>query len=1210
MAAEENAKKDSEENETILREMCSVNGINYDKLSQGSGTKVKCLEIFFFGCTRIVELHHFSSLSCLKIVNQRISTMKGVGKCSTLKELWICEGDIEIIEDLEGCPHLTTLYLYSNKIHSMVGIGHLKQLEKLWLNNNRIKKLEDLRFLTNLKDVNMASNEISQIKYAFTHLNKLQCLNLSGNNLSSLEDLTYIYLLTSLQALSLCDPLYPPCPVCYLCNYSSIILYHMPWLKLFDGKLVDSKDLRDLINNLVLKKKQFYRLKIHNKHQMIKQEIDQLSQRLSHYRSITYSRLRILTEHLKNLEDPTKYHDTADASVKINAINNRINWLQEEMLKKQEQFDTEKNLIQDKGEEIMKRWLVELQSGGNIRYTARQDNSGWYKPCLDLVMSRFTISGTSFAGQFIDVLQIIRIENNLLNNKFMDTLRMNLDKKSNSMNSKSSYRDYLDYMFLIWTPNTDFVAIGNHGCGPITPDRPYIKLTNSVNVAEKERAELYGSKEMIDGDLLLCKVYIGDMLEYDGTRPLSSYSPSHCLYQNISPPTSTSSIPQRIYYIFNPNLILPEYLISVSYNKGNNHVNPTDGNIKDTDNDIINLPPCPESKPKLAMLDTVNLLKLSQQDKLENIKELDLSCNRLSRFRFSTSLTSISVLSLSCNELSTVEDFSHMPHLQILNLSFNHLTTLEGLKSLPKLVVLDVSWNSLSYLHHDIGTLKKHTPSLRSLDIRHNDWNKLIDSNLYVLGILRSLQYLDGKAISEKESTNGLRHFALSHLSFPSLLPLCRTDHIAIPSLAVCSIAEQIITNSMKLPVQTTSSSTDWTVQVTAADLSGLQLQKLTCIDHLSNLKWVCLQDNALTNTEGLEFCHKLEEITLDNNYLSHSPSLCHYPNLQWLSIANNQLSSLPLSSSSLSSLTYLNISCNYIKSINGMESLTALQEFYASHNQIESLRQLFVLKLLVNLIIIDFTYNPVSTQESYRLFLIFHISSLKAIDAVPIESNELTMAKDKLGGRLSQDVVYEQYPTQTFESIRKMDFIQFNLKYVDLAPVSNFDNLVSLNLEHNLLTSFSGLIHLNKLKVLCLNHNRIDCLIKQSASGFSTDNTPVLHSLQVLHLAYNSITNLNLFQFHRLPQLKALFLQGNEIARVEGLDRLNQLTELVLDRNKIKSLLEHSFFQTSQLRELHLEENRLCDLSNFYPLKYLERLYLGMNRIQVRGRWMHIGWS
>ena len=49
----------------------------------------------------------------------------------------------------------------------------------------------------------------------------------------------------------------------------------------------------------------------------------------------------------------------------------------------------------------------------------------------------------------------------------------------------------------------------------------------------------------------------------------------------------------------------------------------------------------------------------------------------------------------------------------------------------------------------------------------------------------------------------------------------------------------------------------------------------------------------------------------------------------------------------------------------------------------------------------------------------------------------------------------------------------------------------------------------------------------------------------------------------------------GNEVSRIEGLDGLVRLTELVLDRNKVKALLPNSLTSLSRLRELHLEENR-----------------------------------
>ena len=76
---------------------CTINGVNYDKLQLGGGMKVEKLEIFFFGFPRVVGMHHFPNLSMLCIMNQKISKISGLQSCVNLKELWICEGAIEVL---------------------------------------------------------------------------------------------------------------------------------------------------------------------------------------------------------------------------------------------------------------------------------------------------------------------------------------------------------------------------------------------------------------------------------------------------------------------------------------------------------------------------------------------------------------------------------------------------------------------------------------------------------------------------------------------------------------------------------------------------------------------------------------------------------------------------------------------------------------------------------------------------------------------------------------------------------------------------------------------------------------------------------------------------------------------------------------------------------------------------------------------------------
>ena len=76
-------------------------------------------------------------------------------------------------------------------------------------------------------------------------------------------------------------------------------------------------------------------------------------------------------------------------------------------------------------------------------------------------------------------------------------------------------------------------------------------------------------------------------------------------------------------------------------------------------------------------------------------------------------------------------------------------------------------------------------------------------------------------------------------------------------------------------------------------------------------------------------------------------------------------------------------------------------------------------------------------------------------------------------------------------------------------------------------------------------------------------------------------------------------FKKGNEIVKIEGLETLRDLRELVLDKNKIKHVGELSFAgQMMRLSELHIEENRLKDLNNLHICRGLHKLYAANNKI------------
>lgn len=77
---------------------------------------------------------------------------------------------------------------------------------------------------------------------------------------------------------------------------------------------------------------------------------------------------------------------------------------------------------------------------------------------------------------------------------------------------------------------------------------------------------------------------------------------------------------------------------------------------------------------------------------------------------------------------------------------------------------------------------------------------------------------------------------------------------------------------------------------------------------------------------------------------------------------------------------------------------------------------------------------------------------------------------------------------------------------------------------------------------------------------------------LEVLQLGFNRITDIAALGLDRIPELKVLYLHGNEINRIIGLNLCTSLRELVLDKNKIKTIDPGSFVGLSDLRELRLQ--------------------------------------
>ncbi|XP_053191128.1 leucine-rich repeat-containing protein 9 [Scomber japonicus] len=1303
--------------EEVVKELCMVNGVSYEKIAQEGGN-TSSLEIFFSGFPRMVGLSFFPRLRQLTIVGQNIKHIEGLECCPLLQELWVVQCHLTEISGFQNCLQLEKLYLYDNQICEINNLELQVNIEVLWLNNNCITQIQGLNTLQNLKELNLADNNIEKIGHSLDPNVSLQHINLSGNKISSFKELTLLAHLPHLRELALKDPTSTPNPVCLLCNYATHVLYHMPGLLCLDTYDVSSKQVKEAAESTVMKKMMYYNMRVRTAQRNLAETRLSFTEKKKTLLQLPEECIRILNHTLKNLErelykkpagrkksactsEDGPLHvvegltDKSDPNTDVSCdpttekkILRKIELLKERQMLWTRRLDEiecwyEWHLGQatNRMEYTVQFLLMELESVGNIRLEEGCSTDPWFTSCSDLLLSRFShLDYKNHGITGIKINRVIRIHNSALRLRFEDRLHT-LQASEESVTFSQTYRRRLEHLFYIADPakkseKNDILCILEEGFK--TPEQlkalgreGAIPLSNSLIVSEQPRIEYTlrqahqgHSKNSTDtipfrhGEVSVCKVFVAHstQIQEGETVERSNYPRAFSVYCNVDIKHKTAmsegtsggithtgsecSPKRRQWFVFDHELVLPEYIIYFEYITGDQeqpalpgrnidrHGIPSDDTI--LDKEVLNMEPVLKPQPRLLSLDEKILLNVARANVLSQITVLNLHGNSLSKIKEISRITALRHLTISFNEFTRLDDISHMPNLEFLDASYNRLVTLEGLRGLGQLKELDVRWNKLTNAREDTAVLRKHTPALLKLDTRYNPWNRTEAVRMTVLGRLTTLTHLDDVLVAEEEAAYAVQMAAASKINQTSLLAHSRTNSERPRSLSLLSTAHLLCLLSPAPWGLSRDLEPDWTAKITALNLDSQRISKLINLNKLVNLRWASFNDNDISKVEGLDNCLKLEELLLMNNNISTLNGLSNLHCLNKLSLDGNQLSSLDTSVlEQLPNLFFLSVENNCITSLYGIHRVRSLLELYVGNNQISTSRDIYYLKGLTNLIILDLYGNPLLERlENYRIYVVFHLPSLKALDGVAVEATECESAKDMFGGRLTTDMVAEKLGHSNYTDITYLTLQSCSIRVVDLSPADLFSSLRSVNLDHNNLTSFSGLIYLPNIKALCLNYNHIESILprqkthltnrqllysKVHSSGYGQQNPskgnreagptgslePLMGSLEVLHLSYNGISNMANLQLSRLTNLKALFLQGNEISQVEGLEGLHQLRELVLDRNRIKALAENSFIAQSVLLELHLAENRIRELNHLNPLAELRKLFLGMNKLQ-----------
>lgn len=222
----------------------------------------------------------------------------------------------------------------------------------------------------------------------------------------------------------------------------------------------------------------------------------------------------------------------------------------------------------------------------------------------------------------------------------------------------------------------------------------------------------------------------------------------------------------------------------------------------------------------------------------------------------------------------------------------------------------------------------------------------------------------------------------------------------------------------------------------------------------------------------------------------------------------------------------------------------------------------------------LDFSYNSLHTIPEEM------INGLLNLKILSLESNSIASLKANWGN-------LKNTLQSLFLGKNELSFLQLNFNFT----LSNFRQMISLNIDNNFLTSLEENSLPFSLKSLSVEHNLID--------NFPSDLVDNLKQLQKLNLKDNYIRYLPIYSFKSRQPLMYLDLSNNLLTSVtEVFGRTIRIDDLDLSYNQIGSIPSKPFNGLS-CSKINLSHNKITSLSEkaFYGLSYtLESLDLTHN--------------
>ena len=1219
----------------------------------------------FYDFHLINDIPNFSKMTSLSIVNDMVEDMgiiiENIPNKDAMIYLCLNENYIKEIQNIQYLKNLKQLHLNFNLIEKIdIGVSKINTLKQFWICDNKIKIIENIP--ENINDFWIANNLIENLPSDFDKYKKIETLNLAGNCLIDFNNIYILEKLNNLKVLYLNNCNFGENPICTFVNYRMMMIHLFKKIKILDQYNITFEE-REENETAYMKKSIYYKNTIRDNKKLIKMINKLLKGHKIFFKAIKYHFIRLYSLKQKLLEYKLYEKDELESNndFKITDIQKEIISLRakiiccfKEIEFLEKSFKVIKEYISDLNDLSIVFNFYEIESYGNYKIEVGNTHSKWVKSCLELIKlktSKNFLENNKFDMNFNRIYKI--------HNKKVKTIFDSLYDNLIDLNGKfGSEKNFYDFYFLVFPQEKLSYREIFHFLFEKQENEKEMILTDNLALIDN----LYLNKNKSNKSLIaiICKcINFNSMLEeFKSEKKMNSIneiineikclnSEKEIIKLNLTNEENTSFYYYNIQGAVEPIYIVEyEYIEKIKKNSEENIIIPgfdkvvhlsqeheknfelcckelcNDGNKQFFSQEIINkylfnhFLDLFELDNSIVFFAKNSILKFLNKSFIyksfnefqEDLKNINEEINEITFTEFNkiftksffstdekekinlTKIKKINLFNCEYSDLKLEELLN-----QINDLSKANSKILSFTKRIDKIILSKNNLNSIN-----LGFICSLFPNLKEIDISHNH--------------IKTITY------EPKETTNSVNNIDISFndindfsyiiLIFKHFNSLAFFKYFANPfdnfseqkfcnSPSKFSIIKEevnkIIDEYKKYICYKNSQNSPITVKSNSHNFEKEILNFIYLYDQFaysdkyknfknnlnfrekffynSTLKTLNLSKNKLLSVPNVENGRDIQSLILNLNKIKMINNLEQFSNLIELYVQNNKIShfenppktlkKLDISNneinnlkdiSKLSALEWLNLENNLIEKLDEIEKLSQLIEINLSRNKIKDLKECIKLESLKQITIIDLYGNKVcDNNNELRINMIYNCPQLKIFNRIIVDINEKEKSIDYFKGKLTNNILEKR-----------------------LGVNYNTRNIIELDLS-------------------CLK-------LKDQMNLFSKDFYP---KLKKLNLSKNNFRSFSIFG--DLPSLKELNFSYNyfkealskrdKIINRKGILGLQNLEKLEMSNNQLINLNGIQFLKN--LKTLNLKENNFSNIQNLNDMSNLTYLNISNNKIE-----------